>query len=248
MNESLSSLDKLVRLWWVLALATLLGAAGGAIASIAMPVTYTANAYVLVAAVDSDDNVTAVNLTQAYGRIMEQPEILGSVAAVVGSTTEQLQRDVQASTSPDAPLVVLTASAGSAERAADVANAAADSLVVFGNNQSVTTGVRLTMFSGASSPPSPASPVLSLNIALGAAAGLLIGGLGVVARPAMGPGRPEGSDHTREAALVPGTHGGRDAGSERADHEHLLVHEVGQSTNGSGTVQENGLPVRGSSS
>lgn len=200
MTESVSALDRLVRYWWVLALTALLGAVGGAALSIAMPATYQANAYVLVTSVEPGDTVSAVNFTQAYGRIMEQPEILGSVAAAVGSTTEQLQRDIQASTSPDSPLVVLSASAENAERVAEVANAAADGLVVFGNNQSAQTGVRLTVFSGASSPPAPASPILSLNVAIGVAAGLLIGGLALTATPLTGRRSPGEIERIRDAA------------------------------------------------
>lgn len=189
--EPLSRLDRLARYWWVLVLAAVVGCASGVALSLVTPTTYRASAYVvvvpdIVAPDQSVPELSAISFSHAYGRIIEQPEILGSVAAAVGSSVEQLQRDIQGSTSPESPLVVLTASAGTAERAAEIANAAADGLVTFGNNQSDVTGVQLSVFSGASSPPRPTSPVLPLNAALGTATGLLVGGLALLAAP----GRP----------------------------------------------------------
>jgi len=196
--------QRLTRYWWLLALAAVLGGASGLVLSLVMPSTYQASAYVIVVPDESGGELAAISFSQAYGRITEQPEILGTAAAAIGSSVEQLQRDIQASTSPESPLVVLTGSAGTAERAAEIANAVSESLVVFANGQSDTTRVVVSVFSGASSPPVPSSPVLPLNVALGTATGLLVGGLALLAAPARGT-----ADSSAGSSPVPDTPTGR---------------------------------------
>jgi capsular polysaccharide biosynthesis protein len=183
MLRSLNPLDRLTRYWWILALAAVLGGASGVALSLVMPPTYRASAYVIVVPSGTVQELSAISFSQAYGRIIEQPEILGNVAAEVGSSVEQLQQGIQGSTSPESPLIVLTASARTAERAAEIANAVAEGLVTFGNNQRAFTSMHLAVFSAASSPPAPASPVLPLNAAIGTATGLLVACLALLTIP-----------------------------------------------------------------
>jgi capsular polysaccharide biosynthesis protein len=237
-SGSLNPLDRLTRYWWVLALTAVLGGAGGVALSLVMPPIYRASAYVIVVPSGSVQELSAISVSQAYGRIIEQPEILGNVAAEVGSSVEQLQQDIQGSTSPESPLVVLTASAGTAERAAEIANAAAESLVTFGNNQRVFTGMELAVFSAASSPPAPASPVLPLNAAIGTATGLLVACLALLTVPTR-PARRQGASMRPPSNETSGADTGfSPAPAESAPERTALLHptsefsQPGDMTNG----------------
>ncbi|WP_449066670.1 hypothetical protein, partial [Planomonospora algeriensis] len=83
------------------------------------------------------------------------------------SSVERLRRAVQASASPDAPLVGLSASAPGPRQAADRANAVATALITYANYQAVNTRVRLVRFTKALPPASPASPPPAVGAALG---------------------------------------------------------------------------------
>lgn len=181
MTDSGHILTNLVRRWWVLAVGALLGALGGGLYAVLTPPTYTADAYVIVVAADPGSETPAMDFAQAYGRIVDQPQILGSAADVLGTSVGALDDRVQGSTSPDSPLVELSASARTAQLAADYANAVANRLVAFGNTQTSGTGMTLAVFSAAGAPPEPASPVLVLDVVVGAATGVLIGGFALLA-------------------------------------------------------------------
>ncbi|MFC5907330.1 lipopolysaccharide biosynthesis protein [Streptacidiphilus monticola] len=167
--------------WWPLAVAVPLGAAAGAgYAAQAQP-QYQASAYVMVVAPNGGS--AAVNFAQAYGRIVGQPDVLARAAAQTRLTPGELASHLEATTSPDAPLIQLTGTAGRADSAAAEANAAASSLVAFGNAAAKQTGVQLVTFAKAAAPEKPSSPSAALDTAVGAAAGLLLGGLVLLVRP-----------------------------------------------------------------
>ena len=84
---------------------------------------------------------------------------------------------VRASTSPEAPVIEITASGDTPDDAADVANAVAQALIKFGVNYRSQTHVTLTLFAEAAPQSQPLSPNPPRDIAVGAAAGLLIGAL-----------------------------------------------------------------------
>jgi hypothetical protein len=94
---------------------------------------------------------------------------------------------VTASTSPDAPVVEIVATGTSATRTADVANAVARSLAEYGSDRKADTRVDLSLLAAAMTPTAPSSPKPPLELLVGAAAGLLVGGLAVLA----GVGRPD---------------------------------------------------------
>src|SRR5512139_483991 len=201
----------LVRRWWLVVLLALIGAGGGVAFGLLQEPVYRAEAYAVVVA-DNKDTEIAVNFAQAYGRVIDQSEILEQVASTVGRTSAaRLRSGVQASTSPDAPLIEITGSARTAARSAAIANAAVDALVVYANEHATETGVRLASFSRAAPPASPASPRPLLYGAVGAAAGVLIGGLAILAgigRPGDGsrtgsPSVPMGPEGVKGAAPVP---------------------------------------------
>lgn len=175
-----------LRRWWPLLVAVPAGAvAGGAYALAATP-QYQADAYVMAVADQGTDNASAVSFAQAYGRVVAQPEILASAAAETGVPVRQLAQEVQAQTSPDAPMIQITGGATSARLAAQEANAVARSLVAFGDTGAKQTRVRLLTLAQAAAPAAPSSPSRSLDVAVGGAAGLLLGSLALLARPGSG--------------------------------------------------------------
>jgi len=171
------------RRWWPVALLVVLGALAGAGYALLRQPVYAAKAYVVVVTRDSGDN-TAVSYAQAYARIAGQGDAL--VAAVQDSNGQvsatDLQRAVRASSSPDAPVIEVTGSAFPARRAADLANLVANALISTANQHSTDTRVRLVLLSPALPPRTPASPQPAIDIAVGAAAGLILGGLALLGR------------------------------------------------------------------
>ena len=181
-DTSRNAARSILRRCWPVLAAVPLGAACGGAYALAAPVQYQANAYVMVVPQTVGDSATAVNFAQAYGRVIAQPEILLDASSSTGVPLAQLTPLIQATTSPDAPMVQITGSAPTAARAAAEANAVARSLVTFGNDASNQTRVRLITFAAAARPATASSPSRSLDVAVGGAAGLLVGGLGMMAR------------------------------------------------------------------
>ena len=174
----------ILRRCWPLVAAVPLGAVAGGVYALVAPAQYQANAYVMVVPSSVGDSSTAVDFAQAYGRVIAQPEILLSASASTGVPLAKLAPLVQAVTSPDAPMIQVTGTAATAKGSAAEANAVATSLVAFGNAASKQTDVKLLTFAAAARPDAPSSPSRTLDVAVGGAAGLLVGGLGMMARQA----------------------------------------------------------------
>ncbi|MFB4319654.1 glycosyltransferase [Actinomadura sp. 21ATH] len=146
---------------------------------------YSATSYVLIVSQHTDGPPVAVSFAQAYGRLAALPETLAWAAdPLPRRDLAQAGERIQASTSPDTPLVRLTATAGSPRQAARFANTAADALVRYGNAHQRDTGVRVALMSTAAAPLSPSSPNPPLNVAVGTATGILLGGLAAAAATA----------------------------------------------------------------
>lgn len=199
MSRTGEVLREFVRRWWLIGLLTVLGASAGLGYALLRQPVYAAKAYVVVVAQNSNDS-TAVSYAQAYARIAGQGETLA--AAVRSSngdvTAGELRRAVRSSSSPDAPVIEVTGSAYPARRAADLANLVADGLISTANRHSSDTRVKLVLLSEAAPPLTPASPRPVLDIAVGAAAGLLLGGLALLGRP-----RRAGAGATGSQPLTP---------------------------------------------
>ncbi|WP_346042001.1 hypothetical protein [Actinomadura chokoriensis] len=157
----------------------LAGLLGGLGYGLLAPTTYTATAFVLVVdAGDGQSGPAAVSFAQAYGRLAPLPETLEHSSIplprhAAGGTREH----IQASTSPDTPLIRLAGSARTPRDAAAFANAAADALVRYGAQHRADTGVRVALMTLAEPPAVPSSPNLLLDVAAGTAAGVLLAGL-----------------------------------------------------------------------
>lgn len=188
-------LRRLVRRFGLLLLLTAIGGGAGAAYGALEKPTYTAKAYV-VAVGNQVDSATALNFAQAYGRVATSGPVLVKAGAAL---TDQTGLDqVTAATSPDAPVIELTATAGTATHAAGLANAVASALADYGSARSAQTHVNLAVFASATVPVRPTSPRPPLELLVGAAGGLLIGGLAVLA----GVGRA--AARTGDAAAEPG--------------------------------------------
>ncbi|QMU78529.1 lipopolysaccharide biosynthesis protein [Streptacidiphilus sp. PB12-B1b] len=179
--------DRSLRHWWPMLAAVPLGALCGGGYALVAPASYQSSAYVMAVPQSGADSAAAVDFAQAYGRIIAQPEILLAAAARTGVPLSELTGRVEAVTSPDAPMIQITGTAGRARLAAQEANAVARSLVAFGNATTAQTGVKLLPFATAAAPAGPSSPSRSIDLAVGTAAGVLLGGLALMARQRGGP-------------------------------------------------------------
>ncbi|MFF2081073.1 Wzz/FepE/Etk N-terminal domain-containing protein [Kitasatospora sp. NPDC058162] len=211
MTTPLRSARHLVRRWWPVALAVPLGAAAGAGYAVVSHPSYAASAYVLVVPQNPGEASTATNFAQAYGRLAGQPQVLAVAAAETGHTRSELETLVSGTTSPDAPMIEITGTGGRPQEAAETADAVARSLVAFANTSSKDTNVRLVTLAPAAEPDKPTTPSAKLDVAVGAAAGLLLGSLVLMTRRRGGaaaePGAPEAPETPEavEPAPVPAT-------------------------------------------
>jgi capsular polysaccharide biosynthesis protein len=180
-------LRRLVRRVGLLLLLTLVGGTAGAVYSAVKTPTYTAKAFV-VAIGDNGDSITALNFAQAYGRIATSGPVLAKAGTTLGINTTGLSQ-VTASTSPDAPVIEIAATGTSAQHTADLANAVANALADYGTTRKSETHVGLALLAGALVPRSASSPKPPLELIVGAAGGLLIGGLAVLAGVGRAPAR-----------------------------------------------------------
>ncbi|MGW2541598.1 hypothetical protein ACWC5I_12150, partial [Kitasatospora sp. NPDC001574] len=177
MTEPRRSARLLVRRWWPLALAVPLGAAAGAGYAVVAHPSYAADSYVIVVAENPGESVTAVNFAQAYGRLAGRPQVLAAAAAETGHSRSELEALVHGTTSPDAPMIEITGTGADPQEAVLTADAVARSLVAFANGSTKETGVRLVPLAAAAEPERPTTPSGRLDVAVGGAAGVLIGAL-----------------------------------------------------------------------
>lgn len=178
MSKVQQQLRNLIGRSWMVALVSLLGGLAGLLYASLQAPAYTAEAYVLTAASAGGESGTALNFAQAYGRVAARQETLAwAQPAFAGLQLDHLLQHLRASTSPDAPLIQLTGTGSTPQSAAAYANAGADALIRYGNAHKKETGVRLVLFGGAMPPAEPTSPNLPLDVAVGAATGILLGGL-----------------------------------------------------------------------
>lgn len=185
--------------WWPLPLCIALGAAGGAVYSSATPPQYAAISYVVVSPAGRSDAASALGYAQAYGKVATDPVVLAEAEAKAKLRRGTLNDTVQATTSPDAPMVQITASSPRPKQAAKNADAVAKALARTAKASVKRTGARLTVLSDAVAPAAPVSPSSSVAVGVGGCAGGLIGGLVLLARPQRGR-RPHPGDWSPAAA------------------------------------------------
>ncbi|MFD9462980.1 lipopolysaccharide biosynthesis protein [Streptomyces sp. NPDC060027] len=188
---------KTVPPWSVLAAGAVLGGLlGGAYGVVKTP-TYTATSYVIAVPTDKGDPSAALGFAQAYGRVATQLAVLGDAQVWAGVPVKTLQTSVRTATSPDAPMVAVSAISSRPDRAADMANAVTRSLTQHANDSRNSTHVELLSFSRAVKPTSASSAPATVTGLVGASAGGLLGGLVLLVRPRRSTG-------TARPASVPG--------------------------------------------
>ncbi|MER7671164.1 Wzz/FepE/Etk N-terminal domain-containing protein [Kitasatospora sp. NPDC096128] len=220
MTTPLRSARHLVRRWWPVALAVPLGAAAGAGYAVVSHPSYAASAYVLVVPQNPGEASTATNFAQAYGRLAGQPQVLAVAAAETGHTRSELETLVSGTTSPDAPMIEITGTGGRPQEAAETADAVARSLVAFANTSSRDTNVRLVTLAPAAEPDKPTTPSAKLDVAVGAAAGLLLGSLVLMTRRRGGAPAPEAAEAAEAAEPAPAPATPRPRAEEPAGKAH----------------------------
>jgi capsular polysaccharide biosynthesis protein len=169
--------------WWPLPLCLVLGAAGGEVYSAVTPAQYSAVSYVVVSPSGGSEAAGALGYAQAYGKIATDPVILADAEKRAHLRPGTIRDGIQASTSPDAPMVQITATSSSASQAARNADSVAKALTHTAKTSVKRTGARLTVLSEAMAPATPVSPSGAVAVGVGACAGGLLGGLVLLARP-----------------------------------------------------------------
>ncbi|MDG9716762.1 lipopolysaccharide biosynthesis protein [Streptomyces sp. DH24] len=193
--------------WSPLAAGVLAGALLGGGYGLVKPPTYTATSYVVAVPTDKSDPPTALGFAQAYGRVATQLAVLGDAQVWAGVPVRTLRDSVRTSTSPDAPMVAVTAASSRPDLAADMANAVSRALTRHATDAENDTNVELQQFARATKPTEPSSASAGLTGLVGASAGGLLGGLALLVRPrrtASGPDRPASVPGPATAADVHG--------------------------------------------
>ncbi|MEV6753709.1 lipopolysaccharide biosynthesis protein [Streptomyces sp. NPDC051214] len=193
--------------WWLLPAGAALGAlTGGVYGAVATP-EYTATSYVIAVPQKDSDPTAALGFATAYGRVATQIAVLGDAQVESGVSPETLRESVRAATSPDAPMISISATAAKPGKARDIANAVSRSLTNNANHTKDSTRVRLLQLSRAVRPEAPASASAPMTALVGACAGGLLGGLALLVRPRRGEDAP--------SAAVPGPAQSADIDRER---------------------------------
>ncbi|CAM5664155.1 hypothetical protein SALBM311S_12287 [Streptomyces alboniger] len=189
----------LLRPWSLLAAGALAGGlVGGTYGTLKDP-TYTATSYVVAVPTSKSDPASALGFAQAYGRAATQLAVLGDAQAWARVPVPTLRRSVRTVTSPDAPMVAVSATSPHPGQAADMANAVTRALTRHANATKDSTHVRLVLFSRAVRPTDPTSASWAVTGLVGTSAGGLLGGLAVLVRP-----RRTADDRPVRPASVPG--------------------------------------------
>ncbi|MFE6710227.1 lipopolysaccharide biosynthesis protein [Streptomyces sp. NPDC057695] len=185
--------------WAVLPAAALAGAALGGGYGVLQTPEYAATSYVIVVPAEKSDPAAAIGFAQAYGRVATDIAVTGDAQVWAGVTADTLRRDVQAATSPDAPMISITARASKPAKAVSMADGVARALILDSTHVAGSTGVKVVQFSRATKPVAPVSPSAALSALVGACGGGLLGGLALLVRPRRAAARGE-ARHSRQAA------------------------------------------------
>ncbi|MFD0412888.1 lipopolysaccharide biosynthesis protein [Streptomyces sp. NPDC127108] len=185
---SLTPLTRLTRLprlprWTVLPACAALGALAGGTYGLLQTPEYTATSYVVAVPGAKADPATALGFAQAYGRVATQLAVLGDAQIAAGISPTELQDRVKVATSPDAPMISVSASADRPGDAATLANAVSRALTTSAGHTKDSTRVKLLPFSRAVAPAAPSSLSAPVTALVGLCAGGLLGGLGLLVRP-----------------------------------------------------------------
>ncbi|MFI2200865.1 lipopolysaccharide biosynthesis protein [Streptomyces sp. NPDC020192] len=186
--------------WSLVAAGVVAGGLLGVEYGVVRPPAYTATSYVIAVHTSKADTASALGFAQAYGRVATQLAVLADAQVWAGVPVNTLRDNVHSETSPDAPMVAVSATSVRPALAADMANAVARALTRHADDIAAETHVQLLQFSRAVQPTAPSSASVKVTALVGASAGGLLGTLGLLVRPRR---RPEEEQPARPAS-VPG--------------------------------------------
>ncbi|MEU3837035.1 lipopolysaccharide biosynthesis protein [Streptomyces microflavus] len=169
--------------WWPLPVCVLLGTASGLSYGLLASPQYEATSYAMAVAEEETDPSAALGYAQSYGRLVTSDATLSYAQGAAGEPVRALRTQVRSEASPDSPMIAVTGTSDDAGRAADIANAVIEAVIVSSGHVSKDTGVKLIKFTHAMKPDQPVSPSVPLGTAVGTAAGGLLGGLVLLVRP-----------------------------------------------------------------
>lgn len=169
--------------WSLLAAGAVLGGLIGGAYGVVKPPVYTATSYVVAVPAEQSDPAAALGFAQAYGRVATQLAVLGDAQVWAGVPVKTLQQSVSTATSPDAPMVSVSATSSRPDLAADMANAVSRALTRHANDAKADTNVELQQFARATKPTEASSASPTVTGLVGASAGGLLGGLVLLVRP-----------------------------------------------------------------
>ncbi|MBQ1118172.1 lipopolysaccharide biosynthesis protein [Streptomyces anulatus] len=175
--------------WWPLPVSVLIGTASGLAYSALAADRYEATSYAMAVAEAETDPSAALGYAQSYGRLTTSDATLSYAQGAAGEPVRELRSHVRSETSPDSPMIAVTGTSEDRHKAADIANAVIEAVIVSSGHVSKDTGVKLIKFTHAMTPDQPVSPSVPLGGAVGAASGGLLGGLVLLVRPRRA-GRP----------------------------------------------------------
>lgn len=189
-------LKALRRMWPIVLITTVVGIALGLGSALVMPKSFEAQSTIFVNVADSttvQDLQMGEQFAQAraasYAAIGTSSRVLEPVAEELGdgATASSLRSQVTVTNSPNTAVVTVTGTDGDAQRAANLAQETAQSLVdasaqLEGAENAQDSPVQLNIVQEAVVPNAAAAPSLPLNTLVGAVVGLVIGLLIVLAR------------------------------------------------------------------
>ncbi|MBB4715109.1 YveK family protein [Streptomyces luteogriseus] len=197
-HRQVTALSRALPPWSLLAAGAVAGGLLGGTYGLVRTPAYTATSYVVAVPTEKSDTATALGFAQAYGRVAPQLAVLGDAQVWAGVPVKTLQDNVRTATSPDAPMVSVTATSSRPDVAADMANAVARALTRHAGDTEPSTHVELQQFARAVRPTEPSSASATVTGLVGASAGGLLGGLALLVRPR------RAADRTGRPAAVPG--------------------------------------------
>ncbi|MFF6995134.1 lipopolysaccharide biosynthesis protein [Streptomyces sp. NPDC008313] len=198
---------KTVPPWSLLATGALLGGLAGGAYGVLTPPVYTATSYVIAVPTAKADPAAALGFAQAYGRVATQLAVLGDAQVWAGVPVRTLRESVTTATSPDAPMVAVSATSSRPDLARDIANAVTRSLTRHAGDSKDSTHVELVQFSRAVAPGTPSSASPTVTGLVGVASGGLLGGLVLLVRPRRAADQPSPTASVPSPAAAADAHG-----------------------------------------
>lgn len=179
-----------IRRWWgVVAVTTILTVLVAGAATYVLPKTYEAKSSVVVS-VEGSNSVTDLSAVSTFlTAVLPTYASLGSSSLILDpviqelrldTTPDELAKKVAVKQTPETYIIDVTAENESPQGAAAIANAVSAQMIrqvpqLNKSSSSSKTRIVATQIQEATPPTKPASPQLTVNIALGLAVGLLLG-------------------------------------------------------------------------